>query len=50
MSLFERFERDLVYLQQNLRPIKSGGELITELVYEGRDAKYDEDGNEKRAA
>lgn len=38
MSLDERFERDILFLQQNLIPIEKSGEKVDKLNYEGSDS------------
>ena len=39
MSLQERFNRDVLYLQQNMVPKEEGGEELEKLKYEGDDEK-----------
>jgi hypothetical protein len=33
----DRFERDVLYLQQNQLPTEQGGELVEKLKYKGKD-------------
>jgi hypothetical protein len=32
----DRFERDVLYLQQNALPMEQGGELVDKLKYKGK--------------
>jgi hypothetical protein len=50
MSLDERFERDILFLQQNLIPIEKSGEKVDKLNYEGNDSELLTDSKVQRLA